>query len=86
MSSFDEVEHLAMRYLESRQNKESDAKSFAIKIIDYISSPDLKFPLRKGGVVSNGTTSYVYIDSIAYPNLFELQKLIHAKRAEMLRP
>jgi hypothetical protein len=130
MSSFDEVEHLAMRYLESRQNKESDAKSFAIKIIDYISSPDLKFPLRKGGVVSNGTTSYVYTDSIAYPNLFEfiseilhreipitindvrfgpgeiivnrgteheaeqelalgikeLQKLIHAKRAEMLRP
>jgi hypothetical protein len=130
MSSFDKVEYLAMRYLESRKNKESDSRSFAIKIIDYISSPDLKFPLRKGGVISNGTTSYVYTDSIAYPNLFEfvseilhreipitindvrfgpgeiivnrgteheaeqelalgikeLQKLIHAKRAEMLRP
>jgi hypothetical protein len=130
MSSFGEVEYLAMRYLESRKNKESDSNSFAIKIIDYISSPDLKFPLRKGGVISNGTTSYVYTDSIAYPNLFEfiseilhreipitindvrfgpgeiivnrgteheaeqelalgikeLQKLIHAKRAEMLRP
>jgi hypothetical protein len=130
MSGFDEVEHIAKRYLESRQNKESDSKNFAIKIIDYISSPDLKFPLRKGGLISNGMTSYVYTNSIAYPNLFEfiseilhskipitindvrfgpgeiivnrgteheaeqelalaireLQKLIHAKRAEMFRP
>jgi hypothetical protein len=130
MSSFDEVEYIAKRYLESRQNKESYSKNFAIKIIDYISSPDLKFPLRKGGVISNGTISYVYTNSTTYPNLFEfiseilhskipitindvrfgpgeiivnrgteheaeqelalaikeLQKLIHAKRAEMFRP
>jgi hypothetical protein len=80
MSGFDEVEHTAKRYLESRQNKESDSKNFAIKIIDYISSPDLKFPLRKGGLISNGTTSYVYTNSIAYPNLFEfISEILHSK-------
>ena len=78
MSSFDEVESIAKRYLESRQNKEADSKNFAIRIIDYLSSPNLKFPLRKGGVISNGTTSYVYTDNVAYPKLFEfMSKIIH---------
>src|ERR671931_1650183 len=80
MSSFDEVEYIAKRYLESRQIKESYSKNFAIRIIDYLSSPDLKFPLRKGGIISNGTTSYVYTNSIAYPNLFEfISKILHSE-------
>lgn len=80
MSSFDEAEYIAKRYLESKQNKESDSNKLAIKIIDYVSSPDLKFPLRKGGIISNGTTSYVYTNSIAYPNLFEfISKILHSE-------
>jgi hypothetical protein len=80
MSSFDEIESVAKRYLESRQDKEADAKNYAVTIIDCLSSPDLKFPLRKGGVISNGTTSYVYTDNIAYPKLFEfMSEIIHSK-------
>jgi hypothetical protein len=80
MSSFDEIESVAKRYLESRQDKEADTKNYAVRIIDYLSSPDLKFPLRKGGVISNGTTSYVYTDNMAYPKLFEfISEIIHSK-------
>jgi len=50
MSNFDEAEYIAKRYLESKQNKESDSNKLAIKIIDYVSSPDLRFPLRKGEI------------------------------------
>ena len=129
MNSFDEVEDVARRYVESKQNNTSESKIFAGQIIDYISSSGLKLPLQDEAVVSNGTTSYVYRKSKAYPNLFkfisevlhseipitvndvrfgpgeiivargdqheaekhlesslkELQKLVHAKRAEVLR-
>ena len=129
MNSFDEVEDVARRYVESKQNNTSESKIFAGQIIDYISSSGLKIPLQDEAVVSNGTTSYVYRKSKAYPNLFkfmsevlhseipitvndvrfgpgeiivargnqqeaedqlnlslkELQKLVHAKRAEVLR-
>lgn len=129
MNSFDEVEDIARRYVESKQNNASDSKIFAGRIIDYISSSAFKLPLQDEAVVSNGTTSYIYRKSKAYPNLFkflsevlhseipitvndvrfgpgeiivvrgdpheaeeqlnlslkELQKLVHAKRAEALR-
>jgi hypothetical protein len=80
MSSFDEAENIAKRYLEARKNKQSDFQNFAVRIIDYLSSPDLKFPLRKGGVISNGTTSYVYASNMAYPNLFEfISEILHSE-------
>jgi hypothetical protein len=80
MSSFDEPENAAKRYLEARKNKQSDLENFAIRIIDYLSSPDLEFPLRKGGVISNGTTSYVYAGNITYPNLFEfISEILHSE-------
>jgi hypothetical protein len=129
LNSFDEAEDVARRYVESKQNNASDSKAFAVQIIDYISSSELKLPLQHEAVISNGTTSYVYSKSNAYPNLFkfisqvlhseipitvndvrfgpgeiivgrgdqreaeeqlhlslkELQKLVHAKRAEALR-
>ena len=130
MNSVDEVEDVARKYMESKQSDASDSKIFAGQIIDYISSSGLKLPLQDEALVSNGTTSYVYRKSKAYPNLFkflsevlhseipitvndvrfgpgeiivargdqheaqeqlnlslkELQKLVHAKRAEVLRP
>ena len=80
MSSFDEVEDIAKRYLELRQDKESDVGEFAIRIIDYLSSSNLKFPLQKGGVVSTGTTSYLYANNTAYPNLFEfMSEILHTQ-------
>jgi hypothetical protein len=80
MTSFDEIENIAKRYLESKQHKESDSKAFVIEIIDYVSSPDLKFPLQKAPVISNGTTSYLYHNGSTYPNLFKfISQVLHSE-------
>jgi hypothetical protein len=82
MTSFDELEYNAKRYLESKQNKglESESKDAALKIIDFISSQDFNFPIQKEGVFSNGTTSYVYTKDMTYPNLFEfIAEILHTK-------
>src|SRR2546422_2218378 len=80
MISFDELEYNVKKYLESKEHKESESKDAAIKIIDSISSPDFKFPVQKEGVVSNGTTSYIYMKDLTYPNLFEfMAEILHTK-------
>jgi hypothetical protein len=79
--SFDDLEYNAKKYMKLKQNKRSalESKDVAIKIIDSISSPDLKLPLQKG-VISNGTTSYLYTDDLTYPNLFEfIAEILHMK-------
>jgi hypothetical protein len=130
MTSFDKIENIAKRCLQSKQNKQTEWKTFAREIIDYISSANSEFPVQKGSMISNGTTSYLYREGTTYPNLFEfiseilhseipitvnnarfgpgeiivstgnqddankqlalsieeLRKLVHAKRAEVLRP
>ena len=130
MTSFDEIENIAERCLQLKQNKQIEWKGFARDIIDYISSVNLEFPLQNASMISNGTTSYLYRNGTTYPNLFEfmseilhseipitlnkvrfgpgeiivstgnqdeankqlalsieeLRKLVHAKRAEVLRP
>ena len=36
------------------------------------------FPLKKEGVVSNETTTYIYINNLTYPNLFEfIAEMLH---------
>jgi hypothetical protein len=82
VTSFDDLEYIAKKYMKSKQNKglDSESKDAAIKIIDAISSPDFKIPLQKEGVVSNGTTSYVYTNDLTYPNLFEfIAEVLHMK-------
>jgi hypothetical protein len=81
MINLDEVEYAAKKYIElKKQHKklEYDAKNAAISIINSISSPDFVFPLKKEGVVSNETTTYVYINNLTYPNLFEfIAEILH---------
>jgi hypothetical protein len=81
MINLDKVEYAAKKYLElKKQHKklEYDAKNAAISIIDSISSPNFVFPLKKEGVVSNETTTYVYINNLTYPNLFEfIAEMLH---------
>ena len=80
MTSFEELEYNAKRYLDSKQNKGLESKDAALKIIDFISSQDFKFPIQKEGVFSNGTTSYVYTKDMTYPNLFEfIAEILHTK-------
>jgi hypothetical protein len=82
MTNFDELEYDARKYSESKQHKELEyeSKKIAIRLIDSISSVDFVFPLQKQGVVSNGTTSYVYMNNLTYPNLFEfIAEILHVE-------
>ena len=80
MTSFDEIENIARRCLQSKQNKQTEWKNLAKEIIDYISSVNLEFPLQKGSMVSNGTTSYLYRNGTTYPKLFEfMSEILHSE-------
>jgi len=82
MVSFRELEEYAKRYSETRQRKELEveAKDTATKIIDSITSPDFSLPLQRQGLVSNGTMTYIYLNNLTYPYLFEfLAEILHTK-------
>jgi hypothetical protein len=82
MVSFGELEDYAKRYSETRQRKELEveAKDAATKIIDSITSPDFSLPLQRQGLVSNGTMTYIYLNNLTYPYLFEfLAEILHTK-------
>jgi hypothetical protein len=80
MTSFDEIENIAKRCLQSKQNKRPEWKTLAGQIIDYISTTNLEFPLQKGSMISNGTTSYLYRNGTTYPNLFEfISEILHSE-------
>jgi hypothetical protein len=82
MVSFGELEAYAKRYSETRQRKELEveAKDAATKIIDSITSPDFSLPLQRQGLVSNGTMTYIYLNNLTYPYLFEfLAEILHTK-------
>jgi hypothetical protein len=82
MVSFGELEDYAKRYSETRQRKELEveAKDAATKIIDSITSPDFSLPLQRQGLVSDGTMTYIYLNNLTYPYLFEfLAKILHTK-------
>lgn len=80
MTSFDELENIAKRCLQSKQNKQPEWKTLAGQIIDYISSANSEFPLQKGSMISNGTTSYIYSNGKTYPNLFEfISEILHSE-------
>jgi hypothetical protein len=82
MVSFGELEDYAKRYSETRQRKELEveAKDAATKIIDSITSPDFSLPLQRQGLVSNRTMTYIYLNNLTYPYLFEfLAEILHTK-------
>jgi hypothetical protein len=82
MVSFGELEDYAKRYSETRLRKELEveAKDAATKIIDSITSPDFSLPLQRQGLVSNGTMTYIYLNNLTYPYLFEfLAEILHTK-------
>jgi ABC-type uncharacterized transport system substrate-binding protein len=82
MVSFNQLEDYAKKYSDTRQHKELevDAKDTAIKIIDSITSPDFSLPLQQQGLVSNGTMTYIYLNNLTYPYLFEfIAEILHTK-------
>ena len=71
--NFVELENEATRFFEMKKYEErkSELKDIAIRIIDQITSPGFAFPIQDQSVVSNGVTTYVYTDNMTYPNLLE---------------
>jgi hypothetical protein len=48
--------------------------------MDFLSTTDFAFPLKKEVVESNGTTTYLYINNNTYPHLFEfIAEILHVK-------
>jgi hypothetical protein len=87
MTDFDELEKIAEEYVKLKQQKKMDQERIQLEeklnqikanIIGYLSSPEFAFPLVGPGLVSNGTTTYVYKNNSTYPNLFEfISELLH---------
>src|SRR5918995_3076910 len=80
--NFVELENEATRFFEMKKYEErkSELKDIAIRIIDQITSPGFAFPIQDQSVVSNGVTTYVYTDNMTYPNLLEfIAEVLHTK-------
>jgi hypothetical protein len=80
MEKIAELEDTAKSYfdLKHHDRMNSDLVKMSNSIIEALSSPSFTFPIEKEGIVSEGTTSYFYINNIACPNLFEfLSELLH---------
>jgi len=80
MNNFDELEKIAEKYVKLKKQKKMDQERIELEvrlnkikasIIGYLSSPEFAFPLERQGLVSNGTTTYVYKNNSTYPKLFE---------------
>ena len=72
MVDFYKLEELAKQYIELKKHeREAEAESAALNLINQISSPDFAFPLKNETIESNGTTSYVYINNNTFPNIIE---------------
>lgn len=80
MEKIAELEDTAKSYfdLKHHDRMNSDLVKMSNSIIEALSSPSFTFPIEKEAIVSEGTTSYFYINNIACPNLFEfLSELLH---------
>jgi hypothetical protein len=80
MEKFAELEDIANRYcdLKRHDRMNADLVKMSNSIIEALSSPSFTFPVEKEGIVSEGTTSYFYVNNVACPNLFEfLSDLLH---------
>lgn len=81
MTNVDEIELMAKKYSQMKKSgNDAELARLAASIIDSISLPTFSFPLREETLSSEGTTSYVYENNAAYPELFDfLGEILHLK-------
>jgi hypothetical protein len=81
LSKLDELEELAKKYAQLKQQQQQDNANesdrveltrLAIRIIDSISSASFFIPLEKDALSSDGTTTYIYQNNATYPAIFDL--------------
>jgi hypothetical protein len=77
-----EIEKMAGEHAKLRQAHDGDdarLAELAARIIDALSSEGFDFSLRDEALVSDGTTTYVYENGAAYPQLYDfLSEILHA--------
>jgi hypothetical protein len=81
LTNADEAERMAKKYSQLKKSgNDAELSQLAAGIVDLISSPSFSFPLKEEALPSDGTTTYVYEGSAAYPELFDfLGELLHSK-------
>jgi hypothetical protein len=80
MENINKLENIAKGYLELKRHDRSniDLAKMAYSIVEALCSSSFTFPVQKEGIVSEGTTSFIYADNFAYPSLFEfLSGILH---------
>lgn len=72
---------MAKKYCELKKSgDDAELGQLAASIVDSISLPTFSFPLKEEALVSEGTTTYVYENNGAFPELFDfLGELLHSK-------
>ena len=81
MTNVDEIERMAKKYSHLKKSENNlELAQLATSIIDSISLPSFSFQLKEETLSNDGTTTYVYENNAAYPELFEfLGELLHSK-------
>jgi hypothetical protein len=81
LANVDEIERMAKKYSHLKKSENNlELAQLATSIVDSISLPSFSFQLKEETLSNNGTTTYVYEENAAYPELFEfLGELLHSK-------
>ncbi len=81
MTNIDEIERMARKYSQLKKSENNaELAQLAAGIVDSISLPTFSFPVKEEALSSEGTTTYIYENSAAYPDLFDfLGELLHSK-------
>lgn len=80
MTNVDEIEQMAQKYSQLKKNGNvAELGELAAGIVDLISLASFSFPLKEEALSIDGTTTYVYAEGSAYPELFDfLGELLHS--------
>jgi len=80
LTNVGELERMAKKYGELKKSgNNAELGQLAGSIVDSISLLSFSFPLKKESLSSDGTTTYVYENNAAFPELYDfLGELLHS--------
>ena len=72
MTNLDELERIAKKYAELKKSRnDAELAWLASNIVDFVSLPTFSFPLKEETLSNDGTTTYVYVDNVTFPALYD---------------
>jgi len=81
LTNLDELERIAKKYTELKKSgNDAELARLASSIVDFVSLPTFSFPLKEEALSNDGTTTYVYVDNVTFPALYDFfGELLHSK-------